>query len=71
MLTLYEIADTINDSCVVDVYSATTNDLIATYDGKENIPEHFMDCDVTDLFVDNNKLCVEIDDSEFIEEEDD
>lgn len=71
MLTLYEIADTINDNCIVDVYSATTNDLIATYDGKENIPEHFMDCDVTDLFVDNNKLCVEIDDSEFIQEEDD
>ena len=68
-MTLYEIAEIINDNTVVVIYSATTNDVIATYDGKESIPEHFMDCNVTDLFVDNNKLCIEIDDSEFIEED--
>ena len=64
MLTLNEIIETINDSCVIDIYSATTNDLIATYDGKDNIPDRFMYCEVTDLFVDNNKLCIEIEEDD-------
>ena len=58
----YELFELINDNTIVDIYSAETCEIIATYDGKESIPEWVNVCGVTDIFVDNNHLCIEIDD---------
>ena len=59
-MILDELLWVINDSTVVDVYSAGTNEVIASYDGKESIPEELNECEVTDVFVDGNHLCIEI-----------
>ena len=60
MNTLEEILWLVNDNTIVEIYSAETNDVIATYDGKESIPEEYNFCEVTDISVDDNKLCIEI-----------
>ena len=57
---LEELLWNVNENTVVQVYSAETNDLIAEYDGKESIPEKYNPCVVTDIFVDENRLCIEI-----------
>jgi len=59
-MTLYEISNLINDSSVIAVYDSETNDLHATYDGKSEIPDWLEDCDVTDIFADKDKLCIEL-----------
>lgn len=70
-MTLYELADYINDSTVVEIFAACTGEGIAVYDGKESIPDRYMDEEVTDVFVSTNRLCVEIDiepDTDYMEE---
>ena len=59
-MILEELLWNVNDNTVVNIYSAETNDIIASYDGKDNIAEHYNECNVTDIFVDGNSLCVEI-----------
>lgn len=60
--TLYDLATLINDSTYVVIFAACTGEPIAEYDGKESIPDRYMDEIVTDIFVeDNKKLCIEID----------
>ena len=59
--TLYDLATLINDSTYVVIFAACTGEPIAEYDGKESIPDRYMDENVTDIFVDNGKLCIEID----------
>lgn len=59
-MCLEELLWVINENTVVQVYSAETNDLIAEYNGKESIPEEYNPWVVTDIFVDENRLCVEI-----------
>lgn len=64
MTTLSEILNLVNDNTVVDIYSAETYDIIASYDGRDSIPEDYDDCIVTDIFVTDNKLCIEIEESD-------
>lgn len=59
-MALMDLADYINDSTVVEIYAELTGTVIAVYDGKDSIPDRYMDEEVTDIFVSENKLCVEI-----------
>lgn len=59
-MELEELLWVINDNTIVDIYSADTNEVIASYDGKENIPEELNDCEVQYIFVEGNHLCIEI-----------
>lgn len=59
-MILEELLWNVNDSTVVDIYSAESGEVISTYDGKENIPEELNDFEVTDIFVEGNHLCIEI-----------
>ena len=49
-MTLYDISELINDNTCVEIFSAETCERIATYDGKESIPEEYNDCEITDIF---------------------
>ena len=53
----------INDSTVVEIYDSN-QELIGLYDGKDSIPDEIVESDrrVEDIFVDGNKLCIEISD---------
>lgn len=59
--TLYDLSTLINDGTYVVIFAACTGEPIAEYDGKDSIPDCYMDENVTDIFVDNGKLCIEID----------
>ena len=59
-MILEELLLSVNDSTVVDIYSAESGEVISTYDGKDSIPERYNECDVMDIFVDGNSLCIEI-----------
>lgn len=59
-MTLEELLWNVNENTIVCIYDAESNDLLATYDGKDSIPEKYDFCEVTDIFVDGNKLCIEI-----------
>lgn len=68
-MTLYDLIQLVNENCIVDVYSASTNERIAIYDGRDSIDEEFNDCEVTDIFTGITEsigikpipiLCVEI-----------
>lgn len=59
-MILEELLWNVNDNTIVDIYSSDTNEIIASYDGKENIPEELNDFEVTDIFVEGNHLCIEI-----------
>ena len=48
----------INDNCIVELYKDT--ELVAVYDGRDSIPEEYNTAEVIDIFVDKNKLCIEI-----------
>lgn len=68
-MTLYDILELVNDNTCVEIFSAETCERIATYDGKESIPEEYNDCEVTDIFTGVARphinqvptLCIEID----------
>lgn len=59
-MTLDELLWLINDGTVVEVYNGN-QEQIGLYDGKDSIPEELNDREINDIFVDNNKLCIEID----------
>lgn len=59
-MTLYDLSDIINDNTVVVVYSSETQEELGMYDGKESIDEQYMSMEITDMYVDNNKLCIDI-----------
>lgn len=59
-MELQELLYLINDNCIVDIYDAETSDIIATYDGKDSIDEDFNHYEITDIFTDNNRICIEI-----------
>ena len=63
-MTLDDLLWRVNDNTVVKLFGISNLMEIATYDGKDSIPEEYNNCDVTDIFVDGNALCVEIDDTE-------
>ena len=57
-MTLEELMWVTNDSAYVEIYIDT--ELIATYDGKDSIPEEYNDYTVLDVYASENKLCIEI-----------
>lgn len=59
-MSLEELLWNVNESTIVCIYDAESNDLLATYDGKDSIPEKYNICEVQDIFVDDNQLCIEI-----------
>ena len=59
-MILEELLWKINESTIVCIYNSESNDLLAIYDGKDSIPEKYNICEVTDIFVDGNRLCIEI-----------
>ena len=61
-MMLFELLERVNESCIVDIYAACTNEKIASYDGKDDVPDRLQDDEVTDIFVEmGNHLCIEID----------
>ena len=71
--TLYDLSQLINDGTYVVIFAACTGEPIAEYDGKDSIPDYYMDEIVTDIFTDfviseykghkryYSVLCIEID----------
>ena len=59
-MTLEELLWYINDSTIVAICSINGIRL-ATYDGKDSIPEEYNDLSVTDILVNENALCIEVD----------
>lgn len=60
-MTLEELMDYVNESSIIQLYSAVTFDKIGEYEYWSDIPEPCFDAEVTDIFVENGKLCIEID----------
>lgn len=58
-MELMDLLEYVNDNVVIDIY-ASSGALINTYDGKDNIPYQYQDYEVSDIFVDKGKLCMEI-----------
>ena len=59
-MTLEELLWKVNDNTIVAIFSSETGEELAVYDGKDSIPERYNDCEVSDIFVDEGKLCIEI-----------
>lgn len=49
-MTLEELLWNVNDSNAIELFSATTNDTIDIFSDKDEVPEEYMDCEVTDIF---------------------
>lgn len=64
-MLLHELMEHVNDNTVVEIFCCNTGDRIATYDGKDSIPECYNGMPITDVFtgVSGNTptLCIEID----------
>lgn len=56
---LEELLWVINDSTVVEIYNGN-QEQIGLYDGKDSIPEELNDREVNDIFVSENRLCIEV-----------
>lgn len=50
MMTLEELLCVVNDSTVIELFSEATGQSIETYCNKDEIPDEYMDCEVTDVF---------------------
>ena len=62
MMTLDELLWKVNDNTIVKIYSSEEpGEEIACYDGKQSIPENMNECNVIDIYPDNNTLCIVID----------
>jgi hypothetical protein len=49
-----------NPNTVIELFDAKENESIAEYDGVDEVPDEYSYCEIADIFVDGNKLCVEI-----------
>lgn len=50
----------VNPSTVIELFDAKENESIGEYDGVNEVPDEYNNCEIADIFVDGNKLCVEI-----------
>ena len=50
MMTLEELFRVVNDSTAIELFSEATGQSIETYCDKDEVPEEYMDCEVTDVF---------------------
>ena len=62
-MTLYDLLQFVNDSTMITLFRAEDGCEIGTY-GKDEIDYDLTDYEVTDIFVDGNKLCIEIETEE-------
>ena len=60
-MTLENLMDYVNENNIIQLYSAVTLDKIGEYEYWSDIPESCFESEVTDIFVDGGKLCIEID----------
>lgn len=49
-MTLEELMFIINDSTAVELYSEDTGEAIEIYSSPDEIPEEYLECNVTDVF---------------------
>lgn len=64
-MTLYDLIQCINDGMSIHLYDSGTGDSIGIYEGKEDIPEEYEDCDVVDIFGESaSTICIEIETEE-------
>lgn len=59
-MTLEELITYTNPNTVIELFDAKENESIGVYDGVDVVPDEYNYCEIADIFVDNNKLCVEI-----------
>lgn len=59
-MILSELIEYVNPCTVIELFDAKENESIGEYDGVNMIPDEYMDKEIADIYVDNNKLCVEI-----------
>lgn len=59
-MTLSNLLELVNPSTVIELFDAKENDSIEEYDGVDMVPDEYMECEISDIFIDGNKLCVEI-----------
>lgn len=59
-MTLEELIAYTNPNTVIELFDAKDNESISEYDGIDEVPDEYMYKEIADIFVDNNKLCVEI-----------
>lgn len=48
---LEELLELINENTVINIWS-NNQELVATYDGRESIPEKYNYCEILDIFAD-------------------
>ena len=62
-MTLYDLWQVLNDSVTVTIFQYGTFDEIGVFE-KEDIPEEYEDCLITDVFADDGNICIEIETEE-------
>lgn len=59
-MTLYDLLQFTNDSTIITLFRAEDGCEIGAYDGKDQIDWDLTDYEVTDIFVDGGRLCIEL-----------
>lgn len=59
-MILSELIEYVNPCTVIELFDAKENESIGEYDGVNEVPDEYNYCEISDIFVDGNKLCVEI-----------
>ena len=59
-MILEELLWLVNENTIVQIYSAESNNLLAEYNGKNDIPKQYNHCVISDIFTCGNKLCIKI-----------
>ena len=59
-MTLEELIAYTNPNTVIELFDAKENESIGVYDGVDEVPDEYNYCEIADIFVDRNKLCVKI-----------
>ena len=70
-MMLYELLDYVNDDTEIELYSGESHDMVAHAEGyferRNDDFEKYEYCEVTDIFVSDGKLCIDVDDSDLEE----
>ena len=61
-MKLYDVFETLTDDTRVHVHNVHDDDtIIGVYDGKDDVPRMYNDCDVVAMYISDNALEIEID----------
>ena len=58
-MTLYDLLNVINWGVALRLFDNNQEDLGLFY-AHEDVPDEYEDCEVNDVFTENNELCIEI-----------